>query len=138
MAESSHHIRLVGRILTHIEREYRPSYSLAVFHDLAAPIGAEKPPAIEGFRPDVYALDAPSSITIIGEAKTESDLETDHSQRQLFAFLSFLASQNHGVLLLAVPWSASAAARNLIASLCRSLNRGAPAVTVLDGVDSEC
>ena len=71
-------------------------------------------------------------------AKTESDLETVHSQRQLLAFLSFLASQHHGILLLAVPWSASAAARNLIASLCRSLDRGAPAVTVLDGVDGEC
>lgn len=135
MAESLHHIRLVEQILAHIEREYRPYHGLAVFHDLPKLLGAEKPPRIEGFVPDVYALDAPVSVTILGEAKTEDDLETDHSRRQIRAFLSFLAQQEAGVLILAVPWQAGTTARNLVANMRQSLGSCAVTVVVLDGVN---
>lgn len=111
------HLRLVENILSYVERTYRHSYHLVVFHDLPALIRAEKPPRIGGFVPDVYAVDAPPSILIIGEAKTQCDLDTDHSQRQLIAFLKHLALQPNGQLVLAVPWTASATARNLLRRL---------------------
>ena len=55
MAESLIHLRLVKSIVRYVEYTYRPSYELAIFHDLPGPIGAEKPPRIGGYVPDVYA-----------------------------------------------------------------------------------
>ena len=120
MAESLVHLRLVGRILSYVRDEYQ-AYQLAIFHDLPDLLGAEKPPRIEGFVPDLYAIDAPLSITILGEAKTAEDLETDHSRKQLKAFLTFLRLQPIGILVIAVPWQAQARARNLVARLQQEL-----------------
>jgi hypothetical protein len=130
MAESRLHLALVGAILAHVREDYH-AYQLAIIHDLPDVLGAEKPPRIGGFVPDIYAVDAPSTITILGEAKTAADLETDHSRKQLAAFLSFLALQHHGVLVLGVPWQAQAAARNLIARLKRQFNcASVPAIVI--------
>src|SRR5687767_12395891 len=121
MAESLDHLGLVQLLLGYVERVYRPSYPVIVLHDMPGAIGGEKPPRINGFLPDIYAVDAPSSIVILGEAKTVSDLETDHSKRQISAFLTYVSQQHRGVLLLAVPWQASATARNLLRILQRRL-----------------
>jgi hypothetical protein len=120
MAESLVHLQLVARIVSHIRDEYQ-AYQLAVFHDLPNLIGAEKPPRIGGFVPDVFAIDAPPSITILGEAKTVEDLETEHSLKQLTAFLAFLRLQPSGILVVAVPWQAQARAKNLVARLQQEL-----------------
>ena len=37
-------------------------------------------------RPDVYAIDAPQTQTIVGEAKTQGDLETEHTHKQFAGF----------------------------------------------------
>lgn len=120
MAESLVHLHLVGRIVSYVRAEYQ-AYQLAVFHDLPNLLGAEKPPRIGGFVPDVFAIDAPPSITILGEAKTVEDLETEHSREQLAAFLTFLRLQPSGILVVAVPWQAQARAKNLVAQLQRQL-----------------
>lgn len=120
MSESLVHLQLVGRIMSYVRDEYH-AYQLAIFHDLPALLGAEKPPRIGGFLPDLYAVDAPPSITILGEAKTAEDLETEHSRKQLTAFLTFLQLQSNGILVVAVPWQARARAKNLVARLQRQL-----------------
>jgi hypothetical protein len=106
--------------MSYVRDEYH-AYQLAIFHDLPALLGAEKPPRIGGFLPDLYAVDAPPSITILGEAKTAEDLETEHSRKQLTAFLTFLQLQSNGILVVAVPWQARARAKNLVARLQRQL-----------------
>jgi len=131
MAESVTHLHLVESLVTHISATYR---GFAVFHDLPSPVGAEKPPRIAGFVPDVYAVDAPTTLTVVGEAKTDGDLLTGHSRDQLAAFLHYLAMRHKGVLVLAVSWQASATAKNLLMSLQRELSCMHVRIVVLDGI----
>lgn len=136
MAESNTHIRLVERLVSHIANAHA---EVAIFHDLPSCVGAEKPPRIGGYVPDVYATDAPTTVVVIGEAKTEGDLVTDHSRRQLVAFLLHLQAHPHrGVLIVAVPWSARATAHNLLVSLRAENACGRVTVEVLDVVEAPC
>jgi hypothetical protein len=104
LAESSKHAALVQVIIKYIGREHGHVEGLGIVNDLSGPLRAEKPNRIEGFVPDVYAFDAPLTTVIIGEAKTGDDLETEHSKRQMTAFLTFLGHQKAGIFILAVPW----------------------------------
>jgi hypothetical protein len=56
----------------------------------------------------------PATRTILGEAKTQKDLETDHSRHQLTAFLYHLSCQSRGVLIVAVPWQIVGAAQRTV------------------------
>jgi type IV pilus biogenesis protein CpaD/CtpE len=134
MAESITHLRLVESLVAHISAQYA---GVALFHDLPSLLGAEKPPCLGGYRPDVYAKDVPTTITVVGEAKTENDLVTEHSREQLTAFLRHLASCQRGVLVLAVPWPARATAQNLVSRLQRQIGCMQVATLVLDGIRPE-
>ena len=101
LAESSKHTALVEVILRYISREHA---GLGIINDLSSPLYAEKPNRIGGYVPDVYAFDAPLTKIVIGEAKTQDDLETERSRKQLAAFLSYLGLQQTGIFVLAVPW----------------------------------
>jgi hypothetical protein len=135
MAESVIHLRLVATLVAHITTTYS---GLVVFHDLPAMLGAEKPPRIGGYVPDVYATDAPTTITVVGEAKTEADLTTDHSRGQLIAFLQYLGARERGVLVLAVPWGVRATAKNLLVGLQREYRCDHVVTAVLDLVEAPC
>ena len=71
---------------------------------------------LEGYIPDVYYNY--NNITIIGEAKTENDLETAHSINQYISYLQHLKIHaNNGsecVFIIAVPWQASISAYKII------------------------
>lgn len=114
MSESLKHLALVKCIVSYIKKNYQGIDHLALLHDLPALPGWGKPPKIGAFRPDVYAVDAPITRTIIGEAKTQLDLETSHSRNQLKDFLLFLNNQQNGLLILAVPWQAKARGKSLL------------------------
>jgi hypothetical protein len=101
LAESSKHTGLVQVIIGYIGREHA---ELGIVNDLSGPLYAEKPNRIDGYVPDVYAFDAPLTTVVIGEAKTQDDLETARSRKQMAAFLSFLGLQKSGIFILAVPW----------------------------------
>ena len=130
MGESAEHLDLVQALRDYIESRLCGCYSLAVLGDLPGSSRQERPPRIAGYIPDVYATDAPTTQVIIGEAKTEDDLETEHSRRQLRAFIEFLVCRERGTLVLAVPWQAASAARNLAERLAGSGRR--PELVVLD------
>ena len=70
----------------------------------------DPPQKIEDYRPDVYFASPFSSMCIIGEAKTSSDLDNDHTKKQLQAYVKHLKKftarskkNNLGVLILAAP-----------------------------------
>ena len=114
MPESSKHLDLVQCILSYIQKHYSGVHHLVTLHDLPGFVGCDKPPKIGRFRPDVYAIDAPLTRTIVGEAKTQFDLEADHSKKQLIAFLRYLRFQHNSTLVVAVPWQAKATASSLL------------------------
>jgi hypothetical protein len=117
LAESIQHTALVQIIIKYIAREHAQIAALGVVNDLSSPLHAEKPNRIDGFVPDVYAFDAPLTTIIIGEAKTRDDLETEHSRKQITAYLSFLGHQQTGIFILAVPWQAKRRASAIIETL---------------------
>jgi len=103
-------------------------------HDLPGFIGCDKPPKIGAYRPDVYAIDAPLTRTIVGEAKTQLDLESDHTKDQFISFLTFLQLQQNAMFIVGVPWQAKATARGILESLKRSLTTNDVEIVVIDDV----
>lgn len=134
MAESNTHSALVKVIIKYIGREHAQIAALGIVNDLSGPLGAEKPNRIDGFVPDVYAFDAPLTTVIIGEAKTQADLETEHSKKQIAAYLAFLRHQTTGIFILAVPWQAKRRASAIVASLRESVGASSVKTVTLDDV----
>lgn len=134
MAESIRHLSLVRAILDYVSRKHRDIGYLALLHDLPGVIGTEKPPRVGGFVPDVYAVNVPCTLTIIGEAKTTVDLEAERSRKQMRAFIEFLARKERGIFVLAVPWQAVPRARGVVASVGRSLEMSSVECVFLDGI----
>ncbi len=132
MAESSKHTALVQIIINYIGREYADISGLGIVNDLCNPLHAEKPSRIEGFVPDVYAFNAPLTTVIIGEAKTSDDLETEHSRRQITAFLSYLGHQQTGIFIMAVPWQLKRRAVVLVSMLRDNLKTSSVETVMLD------
>lgn len=108
---------------------------MTTLHDLPGYVGCDKPPKIGPYRPDVYAIDAPLTRTVVGEAKTQFDLETDHSTGQFTAFLSYLRHQPNPTLIVAVPWQAKATARTRLQSLSSRTHTQVVEIVVIDDVE---
>jgi hypothetical protein len=125
MSETIVHTRLVAVIVewTRVQHSAMPGFSL--FCDSPTVLVTEKPSAIEGFFPDVYATTTPCTFTLVGEAKTIPDLESARSFNQIVAFLHFLLSRPQPILVMATPWQASATAKNIVALAKREANAGA-------------
>jgi len=134
VGESSKHLGLVRCILSYIRGNYVGVDHVATLHDLPGIIGCDKPPKIGTFRPDVYAIDAPLTKTLIGEAKTQADLETDHTRNQFRAFIRFLRLQDNAVFVLAVPWQAKARARIVIQAVVRETEAANVQIVVIDEI----
>ena len=121
MGESISHIQLVQRILKWVESEMPECQCLCIFKDLPDAGRHDKTPSIDGFFPDVFVEDTPPTFTLIGEAKTAEDLETEHSKRQLRAFLSYLKLRPRPRLIVSTPWFAVNSAKSLIAAAQRNV-----------------
>ena len=132
MPESARHAQLVGAIVAHAERHLGKISEILVREDAVRPRRGERPPRISGFTPDVYATDVPTTITLIGEAKTVLDLETDHSRAQIAAFLKYLSHTPGGLLVLAVPINVKARAKSILKQLSIPLGPDGPRTEVID------
>lgn len=136
MAESGTHARLVEEIIAFAGRELGGLAQIAVRDDSVRPLRGERPPRIGGHVPDVYAVDVPTTHTLIGEAKTKADLETEHTRRQLISYLDYLAVTPGGILVLAVSLVASATAKRLITQLASPI-ANPPHLVVIDGCSAQ-
>jgi hypothetical protein len=134
LSESSKHIELIIRILAYIRITHGDH--VVTFHDLPARIGCDKPPKIGAFRPDVYAVDAPPRVVVIGEAKVQQDLERFHSRGQIRTFLEFLRPQSNAEFVLAVPWQAKARGRNILKSIAAEVGATQVNLVVIDDVEN--
>jgi hypothetical protein len=132
MPESATHADLVHSIVAFAELKLGPMTSIAIREDAVRPIRGEKPPRIGGYTPDVHAVDVPTTRTLVGEAKTQTDLERDHTRRQVAAFLQYLAVTPYGIFVLAVPLAARATARRLITELNAPFANAGTRLVVLD------
>ena len=137
MPESARHARLVAAIVAHAERRLGKFTDIMVREDAVRPRRGERPPNLAGFTPDVFATDVPTTMTLVGEAKTAADLETRHSRTQIAAFLEYLAHTPGGLFVLAVPVAFKPRARGVLRELGRPLGMNVPQTEVIDDSDIE-
>lgn len=133
MPESAIHAGLVQAVIAFAEQELGMLASLAVRDDSVRPLRGERPPRIHGYVPDVFATNVPTTATLIGEAKTRQDLETERSQEQISAFLRYLSQTPNGIFVLGVPRAAVATARRLVAQLHAPFPATQTRTIVIDG-----
>ena len=128
--ESSIHIALVEAAAAEIRRRHQNLYSLTLYVDLPSE-GRDRPAMIGGYVPDIFAIDAPETCRIIGEAKTAADCETLRSRLQFIAFLSHLLQFPNGFFYLSVPWFYRVRARSLIDSVAEAAGASSVEVQVI-------
>ena len=114
--ESDEHAVLVSRLTAFVRERHGAAGNLALYLD-EQKMGRERPQRIGGHLPDLYAQDVPRTFVIIGEAKTQADLITPRSRRQLASFVRYLALHQAGYFYLAVPFIARPTATKLMREL---------------------
>ena len=110
---SNNHILLVSYLEEWISSKVDLSSTVLVSDNVKC-IGAPSMPKIAGFRPDCIAIAMNGDYLYIGEAKTENDLQNDHSLRQIESYLIRLKEQGKGIFVLAVPWGCEGTATDLV------------------------
>lgn len=105
MSESEQHRTLV-RTVEEVLRVVFPNASFVV--DIQSEPGAPVPPMIGDFRPDVLVRDETQDA--IAEAKTERDLDKNHTHDQMTSFIRYLDKSPGGLFVLSVTgWCADRA-----------------------------
>lgn len=110
MPETGQHRRLVSAVARRISLAVP---SATVLADLPDSIGAPVPPAIGGFRPDVWARGPGGETLALAEAKVRG-IDDDHTQRQISAFLRHLDTPGKPLFVLAVPGELADSAKTLL------------------------
>ena len=132
MPESAIHANLVHAIILYAEREFGDLAQVAVREDTVHPLRGERPPRIERYVPDVFVTDVPTTMTLIGEAKTQHDIENDHSRRQIFAFLNYLSKTPNGIFVLSVPLVVGPTASRFLSKINQPFSTATTRIVVLD------
>ena len=132
MSQSEEHRLLVlnvSQALVHRHPE------ILVYVDMQATPGAEVPPLIGGFRPDVYARLPETGSVIIAEAKSRNDIFNEHTEGQAQAFLSYLDRRAGGRFILCALGRGANQAKTLMRFLVRNRKPRSVRVQVFDGCD---
>lgn len=85
--ESRKHQELCRRVFSRFSKRFLQNSS--IFAQTLALPRFYPPQPINGYIPDILILNKTSTNSIIGEAKTEEDINNSHTADQLEAYLSF-------------------------------------------------
>lgn len=89
MPESQYHINYVKKIVSYVESTFSADEVAFLLSD-STDCPERCPKVIGGFVPDVYVKTA--RCAIIGEAKTDNDIENDHTAAQINSYIEELRS----------------------------------------------
>ena len=89
MPESQYHIKYVKRIISYVENNFSADEVAFLLAD-SSNYTEKCPKVIGGFIPDVYVKS--TRFAIIGEAKTDNDIENSHTVAQINAYIQELRS----------------------------------------------
>ncbi len=121
MAESELHISLVRHLFSWVKDNFFSGDTGIIYVELPEVPKYSKPFSLCcGVRPDLSAKRPQDNLLILGEAKTEADLETRHSIMQYNSYIE--ECENHSgpaIIVIAVPWFVQRTALNLLVSLLR-------------------
>ncbi len=132
MSESKGHRELIRAMAENVETRY-PKMRLK--KDILEKPGDAVPPNINNFKPDVFAVNRNRSFHVICEAKTDIDLEIEHTNLQLQAFLSYIETKGQGLLILGILGQKADRAKTMLHFLNQELEPKATKFEVFDGLD---
>ncbi len=134
MPESDKHRQLVQQIRAWVEYHH-PNLAQLIVDDADSYLGRERPPDIDGFRPDAYVPGRNQRVTIVGEAKTAMDLDTQHTREQIAAYVRFLTTSWSGIIVLSTEWRAIRTARSLVKRIIKLEQITAVNAIVISDID---
>ena len=135
MSQSEMHRRLVVNAAKAILQQH-PGMRLTL--DVQKAPGDPVPSPINGHRPDIAGLNTGACLRVlIAEAKTDADIDNNHTRSQLDAYLRHLDSikSGIGIFIMAVNGEAADTARGLLKFHCRDQVSSCLQVKVFDGLD---
>ena len=135
MSQSNAHRELI-LATTHAIRIHHPTMSICA--DLQELPGDPIPPLIGGYRPDIIGRCVHTHADLlIAEAKTDRDVDRQHTLDQIDAFLEHLRTPPHGVgtLILTVNGCAADRARTVLRFACRQHVSSRICINLFDGLD---
>lgn len=132
MSESNEHRFLVEEIANGASLRYP---KLRIIRDIINRPGDERPPTINGSVPDVYATDKKHHFYLIGEAKTDSDLDLPHTYEQIEAFATFLENKERSIIILGAIGKTSDRAKTILYFLKQEMSLQTTILQVYDGLD---
>ena len=133
MSQSDEHRDLVMRTARELGRRF-PNCRTTV--DVQGQPGDLVPLLIGNHRPDVTAHNADGSLRCVAEVKVSfRDLESQHTERQITAFVRYLDSYPDSLFALAVPGALADRARTILAFLAERSGPSGVALAVYDGLD---
>ena len=135
MSQSRDHRRLVVAAAQAIEQRHP---TMRVITDLLDAPGDRVPPCIGGHRPDIIArCTAASPQFVIAEAKTDGDIDNQHTQSQIGAFVDYLDAMKigNGTFILAVNGQVADSARTVLRFSCRQRVSSRLHISLFDGLD---
>ena len=108
-----------------------------VVTDLIECPGDALPPLIGGYRPDIIARSNAANLDFIAEAKTDRDIDNNHTQRQINAFVNHLdvRASRQGIFILTVNGQVADTARTVLRFACRHYVSSSLRVQLFDGLD---
>lgn len=133
MAESLDHIKYVRRIVSYMEVTF-VSYQMGMMQADLAEYGKRTPQVIGGYYPDVYYRT--TSCFIIGEAKTDNDIDNHHTNEQIESYILELRTglQNEKHLILSTSVYSFAMLKNMIARKKREENISDIKIHIIDNI----
>ena len=117
MPESEEHSNLVAVLHRYIADRFCDGEVDRVFTDTMRSESRPRPPPIEEYVPDAYAVLNEQGKVVIGEAKSFRDLENSHTEAQVTAFLRRCGMAEGSAFILAVPWPIERLAKSLLTEL---------------------
>ena len=133
MSQSKIHRSLIRLAASALEKRFP---SIVITMDLQRYPGDELPPLIGGFRPDMYGQVAQTNMIVIGEAKTDYDIDQRHSHLQIKEFISHLArGQRQNMFVLSVTGAGANRAKTLLRFMCSELEVTSVIIEVFDSYD---
>ncbi len=132
MSQSKAHRDLIEGTVDVLSSRYT---NISMLVDLQQKPGDEVPPKIGRFRPDVYATRKREHFIVIAEAKTDGDIDNQHTHDQVISFIKYLNRSEESLFILAVTGYGADRARTFLRFIRKELQVVSAEIEVFDGCD---
>ena len=132
MSQSKAHRDLIEGTVDALVSRYT---NISMLIDLQQKPGDEVPPKICGFRPDIYATRKQEHSIVIAEAKTDGDIDSQHTHDQIISFIKYLNQNETSLFILAVTGCGADLAKTVMRFIRKELQVVSAEIEVFDGCD---